>query len=153
MKAPDVEVTGSVARFASRAREIVSLVACAAAASRSTLPVSTDWLVTRNVSALATLCCAETCQAHAQNTTAMANVLDRLLVILCDLNVCRQDRAVGLRCSGHLDGVAVRNVLAASVAVIRVPVSHDEAAARGKPDRRTRSAQRRQQARQRNGNW
>src|SRR6476619_1105706 len=47
--APGDAGTGSVARFARKARAIVSLVAWAALRSRSTLPVATDWFVSRNV--------------------------------------------------------------------------------------------------------
>src|SRR6185436_18495453 len=53
-------VTGSVARRVSRAREIVSLVICAAARSRSKSPVCTETFVTRNCRTSDTDCaCAD----------------------------------------------------------------------------------------------
>src|SRR5579872_7087723 len=52
----DEVATGSVARFASTAREIVWLVASAAVRSRWKSPVDTDWFVTRNVSTSETVC-------------------------------------------------------------------------------------------------
>ena len=133
-----------MARFASNAREIVSLVAWAAAVSRCTLPVSTDWLVTRNVSALDTLCWAEARPAQAQKAVTRIRALDRLLRILGDLDLCREDTEVRLSGSVHLDGVADRDVLAPAVAVVGVLVSDDEAGAGSEPDVRARSRQRRQ---------
>ena len=69
-KDADELVTGSVATFASSAREIVSLAACAAARSTCGLPVATPWFVIRNVSTSPTVCCALAVRADAAQSAA-----------------------------------------------------------------------------------
>ena len=74
-------MTGSVARLARSALEIVSLVARAASRSRSMLPVSTDWFVTRNVSTSDTVC-APAGDAAISRTAAASQLVRRSSIVI-----------------------------------------------------------------------
>src|SRR6185436_16039129 len=116
--APDELVTGSVARLARSAREMVSLVASAASRSRSMLPVATDWLVTRNVSTSETVCACAGAAATSSAPSAVAPI--RLLIVvitlaLADANFRGFDRAVRLF-EAHSDDVPA----AAQIAAVRL---------------------------------
>jgi len=97
--APEDVGTGNVARFARSAREIVSLVACAAARSRSTLPVATDWFVTRNVRTSDTdWAAAGIAEAIRQQVARMA----RDIILLFQLDAGREQALI--RLNGARDG-------------------------------------------------
>jgi hypothetical protein len=98
-KAPDEVATGSVARLARSAFEIVSLVASAAARSRSMLSVATDSLVTRNVSTSETVCArAGAALRRRPSASRPRGVLFASVVIIfsADANVGRLYSAVRL---------------------------------------------------------
>src|SRR5512146_1965026 len=86
------------------AREIVSLVASAAARSRSKLPVSTDWLVTRKVR-MSDTDCARAAPANAIARTLAANTarVDCCLVIFQLFNPLGLYDAAELLGAGHGD--------------------------------------------------
>src|SRR3954464_2824693 len=111
--APDEDGTGSVARLARSAREIVSLVACAASRSRSTLPVWTDWFVTRKPRTSPSVCaCAG--GTHASEA-AIAIAAACSLVVIIFLRYAdrgRSDCPVRLHVAFAVDVAALSEVAA-----------------------------------------
>src|SRR5947209_20422021 len=92
---------------------MVSLVAWAALRSRSTLPVCTDWLVTRNPSTSPSVCaCAGA--AHASIAAASAAPACVLIVIafLRYMNDGRANRPVRLDIALAVDVVSVFQIAA-----------------------------------------
>src|SRR5262245_19956688 len=147
MKPPDEVVTGKVARFASSAREIVRLVAAAAAASRSTLPVATEWPVTRKSRTSDTVW-PDAGPAHRASDTTRAARAALLVVIffVFEFNAVRCDRISRHDGAAHLDVVANGEVATAAFPVFGLSVGHDAAYADEEADVRTVPAAQQDQA-------
>src|SRR4029079_17670537 len=124
--APDVDGTGSVARLASSARDIVSLAACAASRSRCGLPVSTDWLVTRNPRTSPRVCaCAG--GTHASDAAMVIAAACSLVVIIALRYVDgrRLDCAVGLHVAFAVDLAVLFQVAALGPLIVGRFVDED----------------------------
>src|SRR5262245_3790200 len=111
------------------AREIVAVVASAAWRSRSTLPVCTLWLFSRNVSTSETVCAWAAVVPTNPSATASTTSRRLLIIPFLKLNRLRADQralAHAIDRDADADGqVAARSLLAE----IRVRIRHDGCAA------------------------
>src|SRR5687767_9677749 len=108
---PDEVPTGRVARFARSARDTVRLVAAAAAASRSTLPVSTEWPVTRKSNTSDTVCAEPGAGQRLASaiTSASANLVGgclNVIILVSELDAVGSHGAGECNRAPHLDPVA-----------------------------------------------
>src|SRR5580765_2960163 len=110
---------------------MVSLVASAAARSRAKSPVATDWFVTRKVSTSETDCCCALAAHVGPNRARVTQAQAIRLVTLRPLqvDVRRGDRIADYR-SRDGRAVAVREIGALPVLVVRVAVGDNPPAAR-----------------------